>query len=492
MTPSARRPLLLRTLASLRLAVFLMVSLGGIAAFATFHEMNHGTAAVQRLVYRSWWFTSLLALLAVSIAAVMIDRWPWRRHHAGFLLAHAGILLILGGSLLSLHSGLDSTMALYEGESTDRVTLFDKTLQVALPARGAVVCPLDADGLVVAEGAERRVGVPGSDVTLVVLRALAHADVVESWADRSSGPTVLHFLLEAPFAKQEGWLVLGDPARERLDFGPVAISFREVSSLARDGGSVSDVVVLRAEDGTLRVAVPGRSVQPLAVPGRVDLGGMNVTVLRLLAHAAPTRDVREVAELPRVERRQAAVRVRLESPAGQSEPVWIPWGEAASLPFGGGIASVAFRAPELSLPFRVTLRRFQSKKYPGSSMPATYESRVTVEDPEAGVSEHLISMNEPLHHRGYIFFQSSFVEGTPMASIFSVARAPGLPFVYLGTTLVGAGVAWMFYLKPWLARRQGRKALEAHRERESGREEIDKPPLSRPAPGLASDPPGGV
>ena len=46
-----------------------------------------------------------------------------------------------------------------------------------------------------------------------------------------------------------------------------------------------------------------------------------------------------------------------------------------------------------------------------------------------------------------------------MVSIFSVSRAPGLPVVYLGTTLLVLGVAWMFYLKPWLARRQGQRAL---------------------------------
>jgi hypothetical protein len=156
---------------------------------------------------------------------------------------------------------------------------------------------------------------------------------------------------------------------------------------------------------------------------------------------------------------------------------------------GEGIARVAFRAPEMAVPFRVTLLRFQSKKYPGSNMPATYESRIRVDDPQTGISEHLVSMNEPLHHRGYIFFQSSFVEGTPMASIFSVARAPGLPFVYLGTALVGAGVAWMFYLKPMLAKRQGKKALQAVRERENARDEAVQDPPRGGIAGLASDAP---
>ena len=42
-----------------------------------------------------------------------------------------------------------------------------------------------------------------------------------------------------------------------------------------------------------------------------------------------------------------------------------------------------------------------------------------------------------------------------MMSIFSVARAPGLPLVYLGVHSSSAlGVVWMFYIKPYLAMRK--------------------------------------
>jgi hypothetical protein len=51
-------------------------------------------------------------------------------------------------------------------------------------------------------------------------------------------------------------------------------------------------------------------------------------------------------------------------------------------------------------------------------------------------------------------------------SIFSVARAPGLPLVYLGVVLIATGVVWMFYVKPYLAKRQAALALAAHRARE--------------------------
>ena len=124
----------------------------------------------------------------------------------------------------------------------------------------------------------------------------------------------------------------------------------------------------------------------------------------------------------------------------------------------------AAAADTVALPFEVTLLDFRSDHYPGTRMAATYQSLVRIEDPERGVFEHLISMNQPLHHRGYVFFQSSFVEGRPMMSILSVARAPGLPVVYLGTTLLCLGVAWMFYVNPALARRRAARAVAALRK----------------------------
>jgi hypothetical protein len=93
-------------------------------------------------------------------------------------------------------------------------------------------------------------------------------------------------------------------------------------------------------------------------------------------------------------------------------------------------------------------------------------------------------MNHPLHYRGYIFFQASFVEGEPMMSIFSVARSPGLPLVYVGVTLISMGVLWMFYVKPWLARRDAARAFQAHKEREK-RDEAAAPDAARGRAGPA-------
>ena len=226
-------------------------------------------------------------------------------------------------------------------------------------------------------------------------------------------------------------------------------------------------------------------------PVRTGWPALGVSVDRFLPAAAMTRTI--VPEKPPVkeERRRPAVRVHLEGPRGKGEAEWVLWGEQRLVRLGDQLASVAYRSPEAALPFRVTLLKFNNESYPGSRMAATYESTVKVEDPEQGSFETLISMNHPLHHRGYIFFQSSFVEGRPMMSIFSVARAPGLPIVYLGVTLMGVGIIWMFYVKPYLAKRQAAAALAAHRARENRNHEA-KPADAVPAGTPANPAPRGA
>ena len=98
--PAGRR--LFDALSSLRLGVVVMVALAVACALATFYESAHGTAAAQRVFYRTGWFTFLLALLGVNVLLSMLKRYPWRRHQAGFVLAHVGIVLLLVGSLVSL------------------------------------------------------------------------------------------------------------------------------------------------------------------------------------------------------------------------------------------------------------------------------------------------------------------------------------------------------------------------------------------------------
>jgi hypothetical protein len=481
---------MLAFLSSLRLAVVTMLTLGAVCGYATFYEMQHGTPAAQRDIYMTPWFAAILGLLGLNIFSVMVSRYPWTKHHIGFLTAHVGLLLVLVGSVVSLYRGLDSNMALVEGETSDRVALLQKALQVSVPGLGVSgTFPVAFEKKAPGPGREKRFPV-GGDVVLVADEYHPHVSVVEAFEPAAAGVPALHFLLQAPMATQEQWLVADDPQKSHLDLGMVSFGFHAASSdaqvkelLAHLEGA-NHLSFVTAPDGTLLFAAADAagalttgSVEP-GHPVPTGWPAMGVTVDRFLPRSRLARTVKPETPPAKEERRQSAVRLHLEGPKGKSEPEWVLWGERVRVAYGDQPASLAYRSPEAALPFKVTLLKFNNEPYPGSRMASTFESTVRVEDPEKGDFETLISMNHPLHHRGYIFFQSSFVEGQPMMSIFSVARAPGLPLVYLGTTLIGVGIIWMFYVKPWLARRQAAAALAAHRARENRNEAKPADPVT--------------
>lgn len=461
-------------LASIRLAVVVMALLALACIAATLYEASHGTPAAQAAFYRTSWFAALLGLLGANVLFSMLKRWPWTRHHAGFVTAHVGILLILGGSLMSLHFGMEGRLGLLEGEGSDLIQVDGSALTVELPGAQPVVLPAQFSDS--AEGGERRLAMPGGE-TLVVEQYRPHVDVGESLAEGKAWNPALNFEITGAQLHEHAWLMAADPAASHMDFGPVVFGFHAARTAEEARGlherlhEGNHLCFLLGPDGALTYVV-GTTKSPKLSRGEAAIGTavatpwMDIAVKpdRLLTRAQAVRIVTR-APLPKGDAgRRPAVKVRLEG-ATQASFDWAVWEEPRRVAVAGGEATVTFGSPQARLPFRLTLLDFRSDTYPGSNRPATFESRVRVDDAERGASEHLIAMNHPLHYRGYTFFQASYAEGERMTSIFSVNRSPGLPVVYTGTALMSFGVIWMFYLKPVVARRQARKALEARSRR---------------------------
>ena len=120
-------------------------------------------------------------------------------------------------------------------------------------------------------------------------------------------------------------------------------------------------------------------------------------------------------------------------------PLWE--GQASNLILRGSEGEV----PPFELPFQVRLDAFEIDTYPGTQRPAMFRSRVVVLDPDSGEQPAIIEMNRPLSWRGFQFFQSSYQlrDGREM-SILSVARDPGQWVVFVGYTLLVAGMIVVF------------------------------------------------
>jgi len=126
----------------------------------------------------------------------------------------------------------------------------------------------------------------------------------------------------------------------------------------------------------------------------------------------------------------------------------------------GRAYEVGLRRARTYLPFSLELRKFIHERHPGTDIPRRFASDVVVRDGESR-REFFISMNEPLRHGGYTFYQSSYGEdeGKPM-SVLQVVRNPAawMPYVAVGVMSLGLLVHFGVMLARFLSSRSAAKA----------------------------------
>src|SRR5216684_4196886 len=83
---------LIHILGSLRLAMFLLLTIAAAIGTATVMESKFTTAVARHYIYRAPWFNGWLLLLCINLLCAALTRWPWQRKHLGFVVTHAGII----------------------------------------------------------------------------------------------------------------------------------------------------------------------------------------------------------------------------------------------------------------------------------------------------------------------------------------------------------------------------------------------------------------
>ena len=131
---------------------------------------------------------------------------------------------------------------------------------------------------------------------------------------------------------------------------------------------------------------------------------------------------------------------------------WLEFYENKHVVFEGEHYTISYLPKILPLYFSLHLKQFEMGTDPGTNNPATYKSHVTLKGSAAGgiVQDHLVTMNEPLTHKKFTFYQSSYQndeEGRPIGSVLSVMYDPGRSLKYAGSLLIVLGILWMFFFK---------------------------------------------
>jgi|GEM_PF-467881 len=148
-----------------------------------------------------------------------------------------------------------------------------------------------------------------------------------------------------------------------------------------------------------------------------------------------------------------------------------PWRVVLHVSGAERIYDIDLRRRRWAVPFSLELDDVTAAFYPGTNRPKEYSSRA-IKHEEGGKEPVFITMNQPLRHRGYTFFQSGYqkAQQVPMAdgrfvtlpemSIFAVVRNPAdaWPLAACGILLVGLSVHMLRKLGGYLKAEMRRRA----------------------------------
>lgn len=143
---------------------------------------------------------------------------------------------------------------------------------------------------------------------------------------------------------------------------------------------------------------------------------------------------------------RSAARVVIRDREGrQAEAICVNQAMGQTVDVGGQKVRLSYAPVLLKVPYSIFLDDFVLQTYPGSDNPATYESYVTLQDPDQGISGQKahIYMNYPLSHRGSKHFQSSY-DPDRQGTVLSVNHDPGKGPTYFGYALLTLGFLIIF------------------------------------------------
>ncbi len=440
---------IIKPLASLKLAVFVMVLIAVMSAIGTFIEADLGVDHAQRLVYKSPWMLAVMLLFILNLSSVILDRWPWQAKHSSFILAHVGLILVVVGQWVGSSFGVDGIMSIGIGGSSQVITIPNTEIQVYTSFDGVKYTRLYRD-----------------DVDFIT-KPPTEKNPIEYKIDKET----LKFTDYKPFVVPKRDIVPAEHIQEgrAVRFQIRNENVKTVEWLYQKGQQLSDVRTMGLMSvvlGPLKPELLGQNIlhfefqnQELIVTTykkgnsephkrwvakeadtlKLDWMNFELKLLRVLPAAKEEWDLID-KDGPTPLTMSAAKLIY------RDKEQWVLLNDTLKIFSDTAVFIVSFGQKRVTLDFPVKLKNFEMIKYKGTNRAQEYKSIVSV----PGVQDHVISMNEPLKYKGLTFYQSSFQQdemGTPIASVLSVNYDPGRFLKYFGSLIVSIGIILLFYFR---------------------------------------------
>ena len=455
-------------LASLRLAVILLTTLIVMSIIGTLAESKFDADTARTWIYEAPWFHLWLLFLAANLVCSAFTRWPWKKHHTGFLLTHLGIIVVMIGSVIGEAFGIEGTMTLFQGSApenglvlqTRQITIRDPDAQRAVmiklgrqPLRARDEKPVD---LWTTPGGWQLQAVANSPRLLADFRPTA--------APAGTPAALVRLRTKAMNQTVEQWLLAGDRDHARLDLGLITVDL--ATGPAPATGAPNRAILTPQPDGSLRAeifAANQRIADTTLPPGQPVVTGWNdwtIEAVQTLPSAAPGFHFAPLPEGQTAPPGQALLEGLLVRATQQDRTIeqWVAAGWRVSLPTGTFPLEIAYGWEVADLPFGLVLENFTVERNEGTDEPASFRSDLAMLLPDGKIDgTGSCSMNQPANYPQalwrsftgltYKISQASWNPNDLSQSSVQILRDPGWLGKWVGSLILCSGLVTMFIFR---------------------------------------------
>lgn len=407
------------------MTVGLFLFLASIAA-ATFIESLYDTQTARIIIYNAWWFEVLLTYLCINLIANIFEYNMFRKEKISVLAFHISFIIILIGSGITRYISYDGMMMIREGERSNFIYSSDPYLWFKI--NDGVKQYTDSRKLLMSEITDNDFNVDVNFPNHKTPISIEYIDYKKNLIDSlvindSIKETSLEIVsggMKSNYLTENGFLMVGQMAIsfDKKDAMP-GILVSKVGGKIMMSSKISFKYLPMSEMRKYRqsgqpvpeemyVHIPKDSLVPFLTTTLYNVGQEEFVFKSEIKHSkmikmpSGKKDVGSTYLIVKITDGIVSQTVELEGGAGS-----LPTHEKFN--FNGLIYEMEYGPKQIEIPFSIECRDFKLDKYPGSEMPSSFESEVTIhDDVNKYKRDQRIFMNNVMDYKGYRFFQSAY------------------------------------------------------------------------------------
>jgi len=420
--------------------------------YATFIENDFGRTSAKALIYNSWWFEMILALLTYNLVNNVIKYKLFRLEKIASLTFHLSFILILIGAGITRYISYEGMMHIREGESTNQFISDDTFLQIHINDKVHQLNHTEKLFLSGITNSDFSLKLDFKDNDIKVEGVEFLPNVKDSlFTNVSGGTTMLHIVVPGDNGMQSEYL---NDKEQRVIKGEV-FTFNNPLEGAINLSSDSDLIICNSPYSVESMSMDTRATNQYSELTDFNMyrrtlhtaNGLNFVLKEVLRNAKMLpvstsnvmNDGAEDALIIKVFTNGMHKLITLYGGKGYQ-------GDDEVFAMDNLNFKLSYGSKYYTVPFYVKLLDFQLDRYAGSMSPSSYAAEISILENDTE-TEHRIFMNNVLQHSGFRLFQSSY-DKDEKGTILSVNHDWwGTYITYIGYALMTIGMLLVFLTK---------------------------------------------